>query len=33
MAEITIETLFEQLAKIEKLIQELNEDRLTNNNN
>ena len=32
MAEITIETLFEQLKKIEKLMQELNENRLTNNN-
>ena len=29
MAEITIETLLEQLKKIEKLIQELNQDRLT----
>ena len=29
MAEITIETLLEQLKKIERLIQELNQDRLT----
>ena len=30
---ITLEMLHEQIARIEKLIKELNEDRLTNNNN